>query len=187
MDISSPSALTPAPVELSPLDAFLGPLEAVRPKHRRTKQTKAAKARVLAAYIACGDVEGACRRCQVHNSTFYLWKKRDPVFAAAVLEAEERAIDVVEGSLFHQAIKRRNISASLAILTRRRRAKWGDDDPSVPSTSPQPVVTINAPTLNVAQLSDEGLAVYKRLLEEVRALRLQEAVSTRPVIDGKVG
>ncbi len=49
-----------------------------------------------------GIVTEACKRAGIGRTIFYEWKKNDPVFAAAVDEIQDVALDFVEGKLFER-------------------------------------------------------------------------------------
>lgn len=62
-----------------------------------------AKKRVLECLIEKrGIVSEACRAAGIARSTFYLWCSEDAEFKAATEDAQEEAIDYVEGKLFER-------------------------------------------------------------------------------------
>lgn len=62
-----------------------------------------AKKRVLECLIEKrGIVSEACRAAGIGRSTFYLWASEDEDFKKATEEAQEEAIDYVEGKLFER-------------------------------------------------------------------------------------
>lgn len=61
------------------------------------------KKAVIEALQDChGIVTDACKKTGVARSTFYQWLNEDAGFKAAVEEAQEQAIDFVEGKLFQK-------------------------------------------------------------------------------------
>lgn len=61
------------------------------------------KKAVIEALQDChGIVTDACKKTGVARSTFYQWLNEDADFKAAVEEAQEQAIDFVEGKLFQK-------------------------------------------------------------------------------------
>jgi hypothetical protein len=60
------------------------------------------KRRVLHELRKLGTVSAACDAVGIRTTTFYNWKKRDPVFMAAAEEAKAKTIDDLET----EAIKR---------------------------------------------------------------------------------
>jgi hypothetical protein len=62
-----------------------------------------------------GVVTTACKSLGMPRSTFYLWKKSDEEFAAAVQDIAEVAIDFAESHL-HKQIKDGNTSATIFYL-----------------------------------------------------------------------
>jgi len=60
------------------------------------------KAVIEALQETHGIVTDACKKTGVARSTFYQWLTEDVKFKAAVDEAQEQAIDFVEGKLFQK-------------------------------------------------------------------------------------
>ena len=77
------------------------------------------KESVIQALVECkGIVTDACNKVGISRSTFYLWKETDPQFAAAVKDAEEQAIDFVEGKLF-KLIENEDVTSTIFFLKTR--------------------------------------------------------------------
>jgi len=49
-----------------------------------------------------GIITSACEYANLDRQTFYNYKKEDPLFAQAVEESQEEALDFVEGKLFEK-------------------------------------------------------------------------------------
>lgn len=57
----------------------------------------------IETYAACmGIAVMACKKAGITRSTLYNWRRSDPVFNAALLEADEGVIDRVEGKLLQK-------------------------------------------------------------------------------------
>jgi len=64
------------------------------------------KGDVLEALVKCrGIISDACAMSGIGRTTFYDWRKHDPVFAKGVEDAKECAIDFVEGKLLNNIEK----------------------------------------------------------------------------------
>jgi hypothetical protein len=62
------------------------------------------KKRFIAALEARGTVLHACRAAGISRQTAYRWRDDDPEFADQWEEARENAVDVVESTIYQQAI-----------------------------------------------------------------------------------
>tara|TARA_B100000900_G_scaffold401271_1_gene405762 strand:- start:771 stop:1106 length:336 start_codon:yes stop_codon:yes gene_type:complete len=62
-----------------------------------------------------GIVSNSCISANVSRSAHYKWLKEDPVYAQAVNDIQETAIDFVENKLYDQ-IKKDNITAIIFFL-----------------------------------------------------------------------
>ena len=65
--------------------------------------------------LQTGNVSAACKAVNVGRSTFYAMLKKNPLFAAAVLDIREGIIDWAESKLY-QAIDEGNITALIFFL-----------------------------------------------------------------------
>lgn len=64
------------------------------------RMTERKKAVIEALQQSLGIVTTACKRAKVSRTQFYEWLKNDPVFAEAVADVEDIALDYVESKLF---------------------------------------------------------------------------------------
>lgn len=94
------------------------------------------KEAVLSALVKCrGIVTDACNMAGVGRSTFYYWKENDPQFAASVKDAEEQAIDFVEGKLF-KLIENEDVTSTIFFLKTRGKSRgYGQEDAAPPQTT----------------------------------------------------
>lgn len=60
------------------------------------RRTKAAKKRFLAAFARSGVIATACDKAKVGRTSVFLWRKSDPEFDQAVVEATEEFVEVME-------------------------------------------------------------------------------------------
>jgi hypothetical protein len=74
--------------------------ETATEKNLTPRQVKA-----LASYFDTGDVSQATGAAGVNRSTFYRWVNEDPLFQAAMAEAEARALAFLAGRLVSLARK----------------------------------------------------------------------------------
>lgn len=124
-----------------------------------------------------GTVLHAAELADIHRNTAYLWRQIDPEFKAAWDAALEDATDVVERSLYRQAISEKNIVATIFYL-KHNRAKYREEtriivakevdetiDRAIAAhqlpTSLEPVDAIDTPTLtgeldHMAQIDQLG-------------------------------
>lgn len=69
------------------------------------KKLSAKQVKALAHYFDTGDVSQATSAAGVNRSTFYRWVNDDPLFQAAMAEAEARALAFLSGRLVSLAKK----------------------------------------------------------------------------------
>lgn len=65
--------------------------------------------------VSLGVVSAACDKAGISRTTFYKWKDNNPLFAEAVSDIMERAIDFAETSLLAQ-IQEHNTAATIFYL-----------------------------------------------------------------------
>lgn len=80
----------------------------------------------IASFIKCrGNVTKACKEAEMPRSTFYLWKKNEPLFVQALDEAKE----ALEETLFEQVYEfgfGGDITAAIFSLKALNREKYDD-------------------------------------------------------------
>jgi len=69
-------------------------------RDKRDRQKK----RFIAGLEAQGTVLHACKAAGISRQTAYRWHREDPEFAEQWDEAHENAVDVVESTLYQQAV-----------------------------------------------------------------------------------
>ena len=69
-------------------------------RDKRDRQKK----RFIAALEAQGTVLHACKAAGISRQTAYRWQREDPDFAEQWDEAHENAVDVVESTIYQQAV-----------------------------------------------------------------------------------
>lgn len=69
------------------------------------KKLSPRQVKALASYFDTGDVSQATSAAGVNRSTFYRWVNEDPLFQAAMAEAEARALAFLSGRLVSLAKK----------------------------------------------------------------------------------
>ena len=69
-------------------------------RDKRDRQKK----KFVAALEAQGTVLHACKAAGISRQTAYRWQREDPEFADAWDEAIENAVDVVESTVYQQAV-----------------------------------------------------------------------------------
>ena len=78
------------------------------PKRLGNARTKANTARLKAEFVAAlrnvGVMRYACDQVKVSKSTVARWRAADPAFEAAVLEALDDAVEVMEREAFRRAV-----------------------------------------------------------------------------------
>jgi hypothetical protein len=146
--------------------------------HRRALK-KGAKLRIevartvwLAAYVELGSVGKACEYLGIGRRTFYNWKAADPEFAAAVLDAEQDAVDSAVSELYRRA-KKRSDTALIFYLKTHRPEIYGDK--RGPSTVVVNQSQTNVGALNTDSFTDDQLSKGQEFIR-----RLREAVAKMP-------
>lgn len=85
-----------------------------------SKMTKERTKKMKGIVIECleqslGVVTTACKKANIHRSTFYEWMKEDEKFESKVREIQDVAIDFAESKLFHQ-IEKGNVASIIFYL-----------------------------------------------------------------------
>jgi hypothetical protein len=127
-----------------------------------------ARAVWVAAYVEHGNIGEACAYLGISRATFYRWKAADKEFAAAVLEAEQDAIDSAVGQLYRRA-KKKDTAALIFYLKTHRPEVYGDKRGAstvVVNQSQTTVGPINTDNWTDEQLS-KGQEFFRRLREAI--------------------
>lgn len=146
-----------------PITARAAPVKPKRKPGRPTNRTDATKERVLeAARKGYANLDSIARAAGIGPSTLRDWRANDPEFDAAIEQAREGAIDVIEGTVLDKA--KDDARIALAVLKARRRDTYGDR-PKVELTGADggPLTTVALD--KVASLSDADLAAAIARLE----------------------
>lgn len=125
----------------------------------------------LAAYVELGSIGKACEYLGIGRRTFYNWKAVDPEFAAAVLDAEQDAIDSAVSELYRRA-KKKDTTALIFYLKTHRPEVYSDRRPSTVVVNQQQT---NVGALNTDSFTDEQLTKAQEFFR-----RLREAVERIP-------
>lgn len=86
------------------------------------------KAILSALESSLGVVTTACKEVGIGRTTFYNWLKEDPLFALAVEEVQEVALDFAESQLFQQ-MKKGNAAAAIFFLKTRGKKRGYTEAP----------------------------------------------------------
>lgn len=78
-------------------------MTSINPLAMRDKRDRQKK-KFLAALEAQGTVLHACKAAGISRQTAYRWQRDDPEFAEQWDEAHENAVDVVESTIYQQAV-----------------------------------------------------------------------------------
>ena len=84
-------------------------------RDKRDRQKK----RFLAALTAQGTVYHAAQAAGISRQTAYRWHREDPDFAEQWDEAHENAVDVVESTIYQQAIGGNTLAAIFYLKAQR--------------------------------------------------------------------
>ena len=84
-------------------------------RDKRDRQKK----RFIAALEAQGTVLHACKAAGISRQTAYRWHREDPDFAEQWDEAHENAVDVVESTIYQQAIGGNTLAAIFYLKAHR--------------------------------------------------------------------
>ena len=76
-------------------------------RDKRDRQKK----RFIAALTVHGTVYHAAQAAGISRQTAYRWQREDPEFADAWEEAHENAVDVVESTIYQQAVGGNTLAA----------------------------------------------------------------------------
>lgn len=95
------------------------------PKKDALTHSDATKAKALVAFRGAGMVVSACAAAGIGRQTWYDWIEADPVFAAAVVDAREDALDDLEKEAVKRA-KEGSDTLLIFLLKSQRREKFGD-------------------------------------------------------------
>jgi hypothetical protein len=90
------------------------------------KVTHIKKRAFLAAYSRCGSLSRAAKRAGVDRRTHYNWKKADPDYRDALLQATIEAGDALEDKLMDLAHDEGNVTAAIFLLKGLRPEKYKD-------------------------------------------------------------
>jgi len=85
----------------------------MRDKRDRQKKT------FIAALTAQGTVYHAAKAARISRQTAYRWQREDPEFAEAWDEAHENAVDVVESTIYQQAVGGNTLAAIFYLKAHR--------------------------------------------------------------------
>src|SRR6185369_11880714 len=84
-------------------------------RDKRDRQKK----RFITALEAQGTVLHACKAAGISRQTAYRWHREDPDFAEQWDEAHENAVDVVESTIYQQAIGGNTLAAIFYLKAHR--------------------------------------------------------------------
>lgn len=84
-------------------------------RDKRDRQKK----RFIAALTAQGTVYHAAQTAGISRQTAYRWQRDDPEFANAWDEAHENAVDVVESTIYQQAVGGNTLAAIFYLKAHR--------------------------------------------------------------------
>jgi hypothetical protein len=126
----------------------------------------------LAAYVELGTIGAACDHLGIGRSTFYRWKAADPEFAAAVLDAEQDAVDRVEAELYKRA-RRKSDTALIFYLKTHRPEVYADK--RGPST-----VVVNQSQTNVGPINTDNWTDDQLSKGQEFFRRFREAIAKMP-------
>jgi len=90
-------------------------INSVTVRDKRDRQKK----RFIAALEAQGTVLHACRAAGISRQTAYRWHRKDPEFAEQWDEAHENAVDVVESTIYQQAVGGNTLAAIFYLKAHR--------------------------------------------------------------------
>src|ERR1044071_6022082 len=84
-------------------------------RDKRDRQKK----KFIAVLEAQGTVLHACKAAGISRQTAYRWQREDPEFAEQWDEAHENAVDVVESTIYQQAVGGNTIAAIFYLKAHR--------------------------------------------------------------------
>ena len=84
-------------------------------RDKRDRQKK----RFIAALTVHGTVYHAAKAARISRQTAYRWQREDPEFANAWEEAHENAVDVVESTIYQQAVGGNTLAAIFYLKAHR--------------------------------------------------------------------
>lgn len=93
-------------------------------KFSGSEKTVKNKERFILCLDVLGTIKAACRKCGIHKTTMYYWRKTDEAFRMKMDEVDDNNIDTVESVLFKKALQG-NMSAIKFYLENKRPEVWG--------------------------------------------------------------
>ena len=84
-------------------------------RDKRDRQKK----RFIAVLEAQGTVLHACKAAGISRQTAYRWQREDPEFSDQWYEAHENAVDVVESTMYQQAVGGNTLAGIFSLKAHR--------------------------------------------------------------------
>lgn len=109
-----------------------------------------------------GNISKACEAANVSRSHFYEWVNEDPIFAAAVQDVKDRAIDTVESVAYKLILEEKNPTMTIFYLkTQGKKRGWQENSAvevtgnlSIQQVTVEVTAAVPAPITNEADLLD---------------------------------